>query len=36
MKIKELNINNFRIFKGEYKFNFYNKNLIVIYGNNRI
>lgn len=34
MKIKELKIKNFRIFKGEYKFDFDNKDLIVICGNN--
>lgn len=34
MKIKELKISNFRIFKGEYNFNFYDKNLIVVHGNN--
>lgn len=34
MKIKNLKIENFRIFKGIYEFNFENKDLIVIYGNN--
>lgn len=34
MKIRELNINNFRIFKGPYNFNFKDKNLIIIYGSN--
>lgn len=34
MRIKELNIRNFRIFKGDYKLDFQDKNLIIIYGNN--
>jgi exonuclease SbcC len=34
VRIKELNIKNFRIFKGKYRFDFSDKNLIIIYGNN--
>lgn len=34
MKIKNIIIENFRIFNGRYEFNFEDKDLIVVYGNN--